>query len=184
MRIINLLPKDKQEELKHEAIYHGLVKLVWISLFTYLLVFGSQLGTKAYLEYKATTLESDIERLKQQVNKQDNAAIKKEITGINNIVNDFKSLYEGAPHWSNVLKEFSKLPPTSVTISSLQVDLKTKAVSINGYAPTREAVIELYNNILRDEKHFTGVDYPLENVAKPTENNFHFTFYVQDAVLK
>jgi translation elongation factor EF-4 len=71
-----------------------------------------------------------------------------------------------------------------VGITSLAVDLKTKAVTITGFAPTREKVRDFYNNIYSDTKEFHGVDFPLENVAKPTDNLFHFTFYINDDLIK
>ena len=55
---------------------------------------------------------------------------------------------------------------------------------ISGYSPTRELVISLYNSILQDDQDFKNIDYPLENVAKAIDINFHFTFSIQDSLLK
>lgn len=183
-RIINLLPKEKQQELKYQAIASGMVKVWWISIGTFLIVVCAQLATKIYLEHQASQLAGSIEQFQQQVNKQDNAAIKVKITAINNSIGDAKTLRDESPKWSNVFKAFSDLPPQAVNITSFVVDSKNKSIAISGRAPTRESVIELYNNILGDSKHFSGIDYPLENVAKPINNNFHFTFSVLDEVLK
>jgi hypothetical protein len=57
-------------------------------------------------------------------------------------------------------------------------------VSITGFSPTRELVIQLYNNILQDNKDFYNVNYPFENLGKPTNVNFHFNFYLQSKLLK
>jgi hypothetical protein len=88
------------------------------------------------------------------------------------------------PKWSKVLESFAALPPEDVGITSMILDLKNKSVNISGFAPRREEVIEFYNNILADTENFYGVDYPLENVAKPTDNIFHFTFYIKDELLQ
>lgn len=184
MRIINLLPKEKQQELKYQSIASGMVKVWWVSIATFLVVVCAQFATQMYLEHQASQLAGSIEQFQDQVNKQDNAAIKIKITAINNSIGDAKMLRDEAPKWSKVLKAFSELPPPEVHITSFMVDLKNKSISISGRAPTREVVIELYNNILVDTAHFSGIDYPLENVAKPTNNNFHFTFSVLDEVLK
>jgi Tfp pilus assembly protein PilN len=184
MRTINLLPKPKQQELKYEAIYHSLVSLLWVSVFSFVIVFFLQYSAKIYLQYQAQQLAGNISRLTQEVNKQDNAAVKQKITEINNVFTDYKNLSDQNPRWSNLLKVFVPLVPANVHITSLVVDNKTRTIQINGFSPTRELVIALYNNILADSTHFSGIDYPLENVAKPTNINFHFTFMVQDSVLQ
>ncbi len=184
MRIINLLPKPKQQELRYEAIYHSLITVFWISVLSFAAVFALQYGAKLYLKYQAEQLAGNIIRLTQEVNKQDNAAVKQKITAINNVISDYKNISEQNPRWSNLLKAFVPVVPEGVHISSFIVDNKTKLVTINGYAPTRESVITLYNNILADPENFTNIDYPLENVAKPIDINFHFSFNVQPDVLK
>lgn len=183
-RIINLLPKEKQQELKYEAIAHGMLKVCVISAVTFGVVVLVQLGTRVYLEHQASQLAGSIDSLQAQVNKQDNATIKTKITNINNSILDAKNLRDDAPKWSHVLTAFSELPPEGVNIASFVVDSKNKLINITGRAPTREKVIEFYNAILKDTKHFSNVDYPLENVAKPTGNNFHFSFSVNEEILK
>lgn len=184
MRIINLLPKQRQQELRYEAIYRSLLSAFWISIVSFVVVFVLQFATKLYLQYRASQLQGSISRLTEEVNKQDNATLKQKITIINNSVTDFKNLNAQNPRWSNLIKAFVPLVPADVKISGLVVDDKTRTVEIAGIAPTREAVIALYNNIASDTAHFSNIDYPLENVAKPKNDNFHFTFRVQDAVLQ
>lgn len=184
MKIINLLPKPKQQELRYEAVFHSLLSVLWLSLFSFALVFVVQLATKFYLEHRAATISDQIANLKQQVNKQDNTLVKNKINQINDVVLDFKTLADSSPKWSKLLKAFTPLPPDGIHITSFTVDQKTKNIVINGYSPTRELVIQLYNNILNDSDQFTNIDYPLENVAKATDISFHFSFYVKDSVLQ
>lgn len=176
MRVINLLPKEKQQELKYELMFKAVVKVFWISVFTFVLVVAAQIAAKWYLKLEIQTLKSSLTDLQQQVSKQDNATIKSQITAINNVIQDFASLSASSPKWSNVIAAFAPLPPQGVQINSFIVEPKGGTVTITGFAPTRELVIQLYNNILGDTKDFTGIDYPLENIAKPTDIHFHFTF--------
>ena len=184
MRVINLLPKEKQQELKYEQVFKGFVKVFWLSVATFILVVLVQLGAKWYLELQITSLKASLSDLQQQVNKQDNSTIKNKITAINNVVGDFATLAAASPKWSNVIAAFSPLPPQGVQINTFVVDPKSSIVNITGFAPTRELVIQLYNNILGDTTDITGIDYPLENIAKPTNINFHFTFGFNPGLLK
>lgn len=184
MRIINLLPQSRQEELRYEAVYHSLVTIFIFSLMSFALVVLAQFGTKFYLEAKEKSLNTQIEQLKSQVNKQENADVKKKVQVINDLITDYNTLANLSPKWSKVIKAFSILPPEGVKITNFSIDVTRKSIIINGQSPTRELVIQLYNNILNDSANFYNVDYPLENVAKPFDINFHFSFNIQEELLK
>ena len=184
MKTINLLPKPRQQELKFEGILHRFLLVIWFSLFSFALVFGIQLGTKIYLQQKAKSITNQIKELSQQVNKTDNATLKTKIKSVNDVVSDFITLTAASPKWSHFLKAFSILPPVGVSILSVTVDNKSKQVQLNGYSPSRDLVIEMYNNLNNDKTHFSNVDYPLENVVKETDINFHFSFFVNSPVLQ
>ncbi len=184
MKLINLLPKARQNELRYEATYRSLVIIFSFSLMSFALVFLCQFAAKFYLEEKAVSLNAQIEQLKSQVDKKENADVKKKVQGINDVISDFNNLATASPKWSKILRAFAPLPPQGIKITSFNIDLNRKVVQIYGYSPTRELVIALYNSILQDSKEFINVDYPLENVAKATDINFHFTFNVQDSLLK
>ncbi len=183
MKTINLLPKARQQELRYDRIFHGSIKLLTLALLSFVLVFAVQAAARLYLqeEYRAT--QARIAALRQQVNKDENASLRNEVKSANDIVADYKNLSDQAPRWSKVLKAFSALPPQGIAITSFAADAKTKQVQISGRSPTRDLVIQLYNNILADSKEFKGIDYPLENVSKPANVNFHFTFTIQDSLL-
>jgi len=184
MKQINLLPKLRQQELRYESVLYSLFVAIWISAISFGLVFGTQIFTKFYLQRQAGVIKADIERLRQQVNKQDNAKTRAEIKVINDTITDYKNLASAAPKWSKVLTAFSLLPPPEITISSFNVDAGKKLINITGFSPSREKVLELYNKILNDNENFYNVDYPLENLVKPTDISFHFSFFVKDELLK
>lgn len=183
MRLINLLPKPRQQELRYQAVLNSMLIVFSMSLLSFAVVFLAQFGAKFYLEAKVQAMDAEISQLKTQVNKQENASLKKKIQNINDIISDFNNLTV-SPKWSKVLKAFAPLPPDGIKISSFTIDAAKKSILINGQSPTRELVIELYNNILQDNRDFYNIDYPLEHVVKENNVIFHFTFYIQDKLLK
>lgn len=182
MRVINLLPKTRQEELDYDAISQGFYSLIVLSLCSFAIVFLAQFGVKFYLESRYSSVQSSIALLKTQVNKNDNAQLKAQITQINNIIFDYNNLASSAPQWSRIIKAFAPLPPPGVQINSFTVNAAAKTVLITGFSPTREGVIQVYNNILADSKDFYKIDYPFENVAQAKNVAFHFSFSIQDAL--
>lgn len=184
MKTINLLPKIRQQELRYEIILRSLWVFISLSLASFVLVFLVQFGTKFYLQIEAGVIKGRVAQLRTQVNKQQNADIKARIQTLNNLASDYKNLADNSPKWSKVIKAFAPLPPAGIRVSSFTIDTQKKTVNITGLAPTRELVILLYNNILKDTANFSNIDYPLENVAQPTNINFHFTFKINDKLYK
>lgn len=184
MRLINLLPQHKQRELRDKALLHNFIVVIGVTVFTFALVILAQVGAKVYLKSQIASVTDDIAWIKTQVDKKENAALKDKIKVVNDTIADYQQLAGSGIAWSRVLKAFVVLPPPGVQIQSFTVEPSKKMVTITGFSPTRELVIELYNRIQADGAHFTGVDYPLENVAKPVDINFHFSFYIQEDLLK
>jgi len=180
MKTINLLPKPRQTELRYEATLRSVLVIAALTLLSYAVVFLVQFGLKFYLQLQAGSVTAQITALQAEVKNQANADVKTKVKAANDLVTDYINLSNASPNWSRIIKAFAPLPPQGVKINSLNFIPSKKAVVINGTSPTRELVIQLYNNILQDTNDFYGIDYPLENVAQPTENVFHFTFFVKD----
>ena len=184
MRIINLLPKIKQQELRYRGMFFSLMRFIVLAGVSFAIVIMLQLLGRFYLQYQLRHIQSGIEQLKTVSNKQENALLKARIKLINSQIGDFNTITLSTPTWSKVLRSFAELVPEQVAIQSFTADAVKKQVLISGFAPSREQVIALYNNIAADREHFSNIDYPLENVTKPTDVSFHFSFTVVDSLLK
>lgn len=183
MKRINLLPQHKQTDLYYEDLYHSVNSLVGLSVVILLLGIIVQVGVWVYLDRREASLVDQVTELQLVIDKSENAEVKREIKQINSQMTDFNNLTIGAPKWSEVFNAFSRLVPNGVLITTFVSDAKTGTVEISGFSPTREQVIELYNNINADKEHFKDINYPLENVAKPTDVQFNFKFFIKEGVL-
>lgn len=184
MKIINLLPQPRQRELYYDSILRNLWMVVLCSALSFVVVFLAQFGTKLYLEMQESLMKSQIQSLKTEIGKQENATVKDKIKTANGLIGDYNKLATGSPKWSQLVKAFVVLPPDGVKINNFTVNPQTKSITITGLSPTRELVIALHDAILNDKDHFFGIDYPFENVALPTNVSFHFTFFYKDSVIK
>ena len=137
----------------------------------------------AYLSRKLNTSDTEIEYLKTIANKSENATVKEEIKIANAQIQDFNNLSLKTPKWSVVLEAFVRNVPEGVKITQFDANSTKKEITISGYGPTRDLVIELYNNINSDKEHFKNINYPLENVTQPSDVRFYFTFAIADGVL-
>lgn len=184
MKSINLLPKPRQLLLKDEAVFRSLLVFIWISIFSFAAVLAVQYGVKIYLQGQSSSIHQNVQQLQAQIKKDENSNLKAQVEEVNNNIADYKNLSDASPKWSRVLKAFAVLPPPGIKIDSFNINLAAKSVIITGASPTRELVIQLYNIILNDDKEFYNIDYPFENVAKPTNISFHFDFLIRDSLLK
>ncbi len=184
MKLVNLLPKRKQQELRFERFYRACLTFLGLSWAVYLFAFAGQYATKLYLGSVEKDLVAQNSNLRRQVDKQDNASVKQQVKELNGFITDYQQLASTTPRWSKVLRAFSELPPDGVQVTSVTADVGRRTVSIRGFAPEREQVIEFYNRIRADADHFEAVDYPLENVERPRNVSFHFSFVVKDSVLR
>lgn len=184
MKVINLLPKERQKEIYLEDRFRLVVLFFGISVSTLLLTSLCLVGARMYLKNESSNISNEITQLKTAVNKQENAELKTNISKINNLILDFRTLSEATPAWSKVLLAFGRLVPEGVGVTNFSADLEKKRIDISGFSKSRESVIELYNNVKADTKNFKDINYPLENVAKPTDVAFKFTFFIQPETLK
>lgn len=183
MRKMNLLPKEKQRELAHERALHSVSVAIAIGILILAVGVLVQIGVGMYLNSKSHSIQSQIDQLKRIANKSENAVLKRQIQTVNAEIGDFNRLLTATPQWSIVLEAFVSDVPAGIRITEFDADLETKQVNISGYSPTRDLVIDLYNNISADKTHFKDINYPLENVTQPTNVRFSFTFTIADGVL-
>lgn len=184
MRLINLLPKEKQREFGYRKLLNIVIALIWLTAMSFVLVLFLQFGTKAYLQGQKAHLTRQIEELKAFASQEENTKIRTQIKQLNNLITDYQTLSSHIPKLSKVVRAFAPLVPAGVNITSMRIDAARRVVNINGHAPTRELVIKLYDNLVLANKDFPNVDYPLENVARPADIDFHFTFNISDELLK
>ncbi len=183
MKRMNLLPKLKQRELEYERTLYSLTVAVVIATVILFIGVLVQFGVWTYLNNKIKASDAEIQELKNEANKSENATVKEEIKKVNAQIQDFTNLTAKTPQWSVVLAAFVKNVPNGVKITQFDADSVKKEVTISGYSPTRDLVIDLYNNINADKEHFKNINYPLENVTQPTNVRFYFTFSIADGVL-
>ncbi len=65
MRIINLLPKERQQDLRYEDIYHIAARAGLLAGISLVLVLVGQIGLHAYLTHETSSLAAQTESLKK-----------------------------------------------------------------------------------------------------------------------
>ncbi len=181
---INLLPKESQSELGLRAWYRALLRVYILGAASFLFLIILFFSVTWYFALAEKGLQAEAEQLRTSAATEDTAKIKREVKSINGYIEDYISLSAAAPKWSQLLREFTVLVPAGVQIQSFTVDNVKKVVTVQGFGLTRQDVLALYDAVVANADKFSNIDYPLENVSKPTDINFHYSFTVKDSLLQ
>ena len=181
MKLINLLPPSEQKLIHQEKIFANVKTFLFWSFFTYAIFAGLLIGGKYYVIYTTSSVDSEIERQKAIISKQDNINLKKEIDRNNAIVSDYNTIAKNIEKWSSTLRTFANLVPQDVYVTNLSANTKTGRIDVNGVGGTRESVLLMRDNILEIDK-FKNIDLPFENLKKERDVDFHYTFYLKEVL--
>ncbi len=183
MRVINLLPLAEQRAIKQETLFRSFRKFLFFSLTTYILIIAILFGWKFYLQSTLVGVDVDIKKNQAIVDSQDNNAIRQAVQKSNNTVVDYLNFTATNPKWTNVLNELAEIVPSDVILTSLVANTKTGKIDILGVGLTRDAVLTLRSNIAAS-KTFKNINLPLENLQKPNNVVFSYTFYLAEGAIK
>lgn len=183
MKQINLLPKSERQELKLQLFSEQFISFwIWVMISLVFLV-GLTYSAKIYLSGQVASAESQINLEKQVLKTSDNEMLKQKVDELNNQINLIKSMDGQHYYWSKALVEVGNLLPTDISLDSLSMDRTTGKVDIKGTAADRESVLKFWANIHKSEI-FRNVNFPLENLNRPKDDPFVFSFFIVPDKLK
>ena len=183
MKIINLLPKEEQLQIRQEQMFFNVRRIIIISFLSYILVAAILIGARFYMQQSLGSLDNEIKQQQNIISKQDNTVLKNSITLDNQIVQDYNNVSALNPTWSKVLEEFVKLVPSGVEVQTFNASSSDGQIQISGISSTRDAVLRLRANILYDPM-FTNINLPLENLQQAANLNYHYDFFVKSNLLQ
>lgn len=180
---INLLPKERQKKIFEDDTLRAAFTLGAVSFLAFLFSGFVELGGLAAIKAQVSSFEKDTDVIKSQIDQKENAKLKIEVKKVNDVISDYSNLTEKNLRWSKFLRMLSTLPPEGVVLTSLSTDAVNKTVTLAGFSAKREAVLDFFGRLKANKEEFPSVDFYFENVARPEDLNFHFTFSVSDKVL-
>lgn len=175
--MINLLPPKQKEDLRKErqlkiALILGLIlSAVFISQALLLFLIKNHLA--AGLEIQKIYSRERAEELKAPAFKELEDKIKSSGLVFVNLDSFYRA--EGKTGAVGLLEKIPIVLVKGIYLTSLDFDLKSRQVSLAGFAPTREKLLNLREN-LEKEKTFDDIYFPPENWLSPADINFSATF--------
>jgi Tfp pilus assembly protein PilN len=175
--MINLLPQQYKEELKTEdnlkiVIILGTVFLIFLISIALVLF-----AIKIYIEGQVALVR--FLALKEAEKSQVEQAIlfREKIKAVSQTISKLDSFYKNKRDAAMILENVIQVLPKGVYLTSLSFRNDMAIISLSGFSPTRESLLELKNN-LEAKKQFSEIYLPPQNWLKSTNIDFTVTFKV------
>ncbi len=175
--MINLLPPSYKKDILQEkklALVLTLEFIPFIFLISLVLIlFSIEIYTKSQGE-AIKIMRAQEEKISEDLGILN---FKKKIGSTSQKILSLESFYKNRVNSLEVLeKVFSTLPP-EVSLSNLLWQKDAARINLSGFAPSREILFKLKNN-LEGEKEFTEISFPPSNWVKPVEIDFQISFKI------
>jgi len=163
---LNLLPETLKKQTKRTllllATKDAVLSLVAAISFVAIMLLGSR-----------TILENTITRVGRNITvvEKQNTGINQAIATINQRTAAFAAIKREWQSSSVPLAVIAELVPTGVTLHTLEVNLSSRTVRMQGYAPTRDLFLAFKNGMERSPQ-FVAVESPLTNILVPRQITF------------
>ncbi len=183
MKIINLLPKSEQKEVKLQFFAHSLLVFwLWalISIFVFLIL---TLLAKNYLVGVQIETANASDQQREILKSSDNEILKQQVSSLNQQINSIKNLKSQHVYWSKALSELANLFAFDIHMDLISIDRATGKVDVQGTAGSRESVLKFWADIHKSA-YFKDINFPLSNLERATDDSFTFTFYANLDKLK
>lgn len=176
--MINLLPPSEKQNLLEEERWKLiliLVLIVFVFFISLILIFLSlNIYVSSQLEAQKVILSQ------KEAEKTEIQDFQKEINQANQTISELNSFYEKAVSITGFLDKISNLLPkdvflTDISVSPIKKEENKFQVSLSGYAPLIENLIELREN-LKKENEFSQIYFPSSIWVETKDINFSITF--------
>lgn len=176
--MINLLPPGQKEELEQEEILKlvltfGIIILAFLVSLTLILV-----SIKFSLLADLRAQEIYIEQKQEELEKPETQELKAKIGEYNLILSKLEAFYQGQPDLTSIFEEISSLAYSEgVYLIAFKFDSQTSQVSLTGFSPTCEILLQFKEN-LEKTKGLKEVVFPDDPWFQDTNINFLVTFKI------
>jgi Tfp pilus assembly protein PilN len=164
----NLLPKDEQKRTKRwiliKQLTIGLAVLNIILLACSVVLWNANRGLQTVITTVDAQAEQSIRLRSSRASTYDIDSINQEIVALRSIQNDHVNILALTTAIADTI-------PTDVVATHIAFDAKTRTITLNGVAETRDALQALRDN-LQKQTAFAITAFPYDALTEPTNIEF------------
>jgi len=176
MITLNLLSPAQKEALRSRVVFAMLERLM-ISMVGVMLVASILL-----LLIKIELIKNLAEVQTRQVLTADYAKANNDIRLLNQQITRIDALQKMAISPSSLLRDLAARAPAGITVSSLDFDVKSGSMRLNGAAARREDLLA-FETAMKQSPFVKSLESPISNLFQKTDISFHFDIILNVAAL-
>lgn len=176
--MINLLPSEEKEKILTEtkikvAAIHWFLVLFFISC-----LIASLALINLYIKIQLDGQRAQISQNNGIPSNADALDLEKNIGLFNSDLNKINEFYKNKIYFSEIFSKISDILPESIYFTNLTANKNDEGVkiSISGFSPSRETLLELKKNLDKEKDYFKNIYFPQSDWVKPSDINFFISF--------
>jgi len=175
--MINLLPPRQKEELKQEEILRLILILGIITLAFLVSLVLVLLSIRISLLADLDTQEIYIKQKQKELNNPEMQVLEEEIKKYNLTLSKLETFYREQPDLTSMLEKISRTFPNEIYLTSFNFNPQTAQVSLTGFSPTCEILIQFKENLEKTEG-LKEVVFPPDTWLRDSNINFLVSFKI------
>lgn len=174
---INLVPYATKKETGLKQTYGALKIMNYTLIFLSILISAIFMSSQFFLaENSGQTHESnDLPLMESGLYDKRPREINNKLKNLEEILKDNYSNLE-------IIKDLNTKIPNGISLARLKINMEKKQIDIIGQADLRDTLLELKEN-LENDKLYTKINFPLENILKKENINFNITVNINPEIL-
>lgn len=176
--MINLLPSQEKEILRQEEKYKlvlilGTLFLIFL-ICLILILLSIRISFSGQLNVQKILLNQKEESFKKSPSQN----LEEKIVSFNQTFSELSSFYSSRSNMVDILEKISQDLPYGVYLTNFNFDSETRQISLSGFSPSREILLELKEN-LEKEENFQEIYFFPSNWVKPNDIDFVVNFKIK-----
>jgi len=167
MRSLNLLSPERQKAIYGRIFFSIIERLMITVVILVLAATVVMLGIKIRLTQNLSEIRS------RQVLSTEYVSVNDQIKDLNLSINVIERLQKEITPSSVFIADIVDRTPNGVFISFLSFDIPTRAMKLNGFASTRDQLLD-YEAALLDSPYIEKLDSPISNLFQKEDLFFEF----------
>lgn len=173
---INLIPPEQKERLRLRIYYQNIISSGLILLLLILILIIFLAGFLTFLHFRYWSIENKIIIEQSKVIQTETIkGMERKVKDLNKEISELKDIQNKKSNFYSILNDISQNLLVGVKIYSLEIDRTSKLVTVIGFSPTRDNLLSI-KKTLETSPNYKNIDFPLSNLANPTNINFRFSF--------
>jgi len=166
---LNLLSPEKMKRLSFLSNFQFIKNILEFFLIIISITGIVLLGGETVMEDYTNELNNTLNSIQNQ-----HADTNKQIRQINDTLSLVEKIQKEFNPLANSIAELADLVPAEIILKTLNINKENNLLTIAGYAPTREALLDLQKN-LSTLDWIDSVEIPVSELTEKENINFSFT---------